>query len=292
MKRVVHPDSALSPEELKVREKQREKRARRAQREAAAGRGEPLPPPICHRSCVADKDAAHGTLLKRKRKAEKEALLALMDGHIPYFAGAELLAAGSCSLAGPGPPRVAKEKAADLVGSAARAATEKAAAAMELAALGVTAAPAAIEGEEAAIDPTAREAAERAEAIGAAVEELVVQLERMEAERVRLETRLARELNADRGFVDASRSRSKARIDLTCFICMDIDSHADAYMPCCLHRVHRACIAKWHALGQNQTKHAIMAPRQDNGWKPVAMARVHGCPHCRSERLSARVPRV
>ena len=87
MKRVVHPDSALSPEELKVREKQREKRARRAQREAAAGRGEPLPPPICHRSCVADKDAAHGTLLKRKRKAEKEALLALMDGHIPILRG-------------------------------------------------------------------------------------------------------------------------------------------------------------------------------------------------------------
>ena len=28
----------------------------------------------------------HGTLLKRKRKAEKEALLALMDSHIPYFA--------------------------------------------------------------------------------------------------------------------------------------------------------------------------------------------------------------
>ena len=202
----------------------------------------------------------------------------------------QLEAAGSCSSAGPA--RVAREKAADLVGSAARAATEKAAAAMELGALGATAAQAAIEGEEAAIDPTAREAAERAEAIGAAVEELVVELERMEAERVRLEKRLARELKADRGFVDASRSRSDARIDLTCFICMDIDSHADAYMPCCLHRVHRACIAKWHALGQNPTKHAIMAPRQDNGWKPVAMAQVHGCPHCRSERLSARVPRV
>jgi hypothetical protein len=167
-------------------------------------------------------------------EAEKEALLALMDGHIPYFAGAELLAAGSCSLAGPGPPRVAKEKAADLVGSAARAATEKAAAAMALAAFGVTVAQAAIEGEEAGIHP-AREAAERAEAIGAAVEELVVQLERMEAERVRLETRLARELNADRGFVDASRSRSKARIDLTCFICMDIDSHVMllGYRVCC-----------------------------------------------------------
>ena len=80
-KRALLPDWALSAEELKQRVKQREKRARRAEREAAARRGKPLPPPICHRPRVADNAAAPDTLVKRRRKAEKEALLALRDGH-------------------------------------------------------------------------------------------------------------------------------------------------------------------------------------------------------------------
>ena len=86
-------------------------------------------------------------------------------------------------------------------------------------------------------------------------------------------------------------SRSNARTDLTCFICMDVDSHADAYMPCCLYRVHRACIATWHALGQNKTKHVIMAPKQDNGWTPVAM---HECMSARTAvlRYCPRVSRA
>ena len=119
----------------------------------------------------------------------------------------------------------------------------------------------------------------------------MVALESIEAERVRLEKRLARELTADRGFVDKARSRSNARTDLTCFICMDVDSHADAYMPCCLYRVHRACIATWHALGQNKTKHVIMAPKQDNGWTPVAM---HECMSARTAvlRYCPRVSRA
>ena len=84
-------------------------------------------------------------------------------------------------------------------------------------------------------------------------------MEKIEAERVRLEKRLARELIADRGFVDEARSRSNARTDLTCFICMDVDSHADAYMSCCLHRVHRACIACTVHASRAPCMHRIMA---------------------------------
>ena len=140
---------------------------------------------------------------------------------------------------------------------------------------------------KAAIEQAAASVAERAKAIGEAVEGMLASLEKAEAERLRLERRLARELMADRGFVDEARSRSKARTDPTCFICMDVNSHADAYMPCCLHRVHRACIQRWHSIGQDKTKHQISTPKQGGGWKPVAMARVHECPHCGSEMQSA-----
>jgi hypothetical protein len=116
-------------------------------------------------------------------------------------------------------------------------------------------------------------------------------LETAEAQRLRLEKRLAREVASDRGYIDEARTRLSARNENPCFICMD--SHTDAYMPCCQHRVHSACIKRWHAMGQDRDgRHAVKAPRRDGGWKPVAMARVHECPHCGAEMLSARVPRV
>ena len=129
------------------------------------------------------------------------------------------------------------------------------------------------------------------EAIGAAMEGMVAALETAEAQRLRIEKRLAREVASDRGYIDEARTRLSARNENPCFICMD--SHTDAYMPCCQHRVHSACIKRWHAMGQDKDgRHAVKAPRRDGGWKPVAMARVHECPHCGAEMLSARVPRV
>ena len=123
--------------------------------------------------------------------------------------------------------------------------------------------------------------------MGKVLEETVAELMTAEAKRLREARRLARQIASDRGFVDEVHSRSNPRMELECFICMLAET--DAYMPCCLHRVHRACIQRWHSMGQDKTKHQISAPKQGGGWKPVAMARVHECPHCGSEMQSARV---
>ena len=152
--------------------------------------------------------------------------------------------------------------------------------------------------EEAAAEEALAERleAERAEAeheaVGAAVEELVEAVEQAEARRLQLERRLAREIAPGRDFIDEARARPSARNENACFICMNSDEATDSYMPCCRHHVHRACILRWHGMGQNKTKHQIKAPKQDGGWKPVDMARLHQCPNCSAEMLSARVPRL
>ena len=278
-------DWALSAEELKQRVKQREKRARRAEREAAARRGEPLPPPVCHRPRVADNAAAHDTLVKRKRKAEKEALLALTHMSVPDFARAEQVVAAD--FAGPA-GRVAAEKAAALVATAARAATEKSVAAAELSAIAQAERAEAerAEAERAEVERVAAACVEAA--MGEVLEETLAELTTAEAKRLREAWRLARQIASDRGFVDEARSRSNPRMELACFICLHAET--DAYMPCCSHRVHRACIAKWHGFGRCKSQHKVMAPTQGGGWMSVDMARVHECPMCGGEMQSARVP--
>ena len=277
---------------LKQAKREKERLARQGSRERAAQRavvaketGVALLTPRRGPTPLPDEQVSRGHRQKRARLAVKAAAAAVTAAGLPDFAVAAIESMVETSVI---------EHAAATQAAAEQAAAEQAAveAAIKVAIEAAATEAAAAEIEVAIEQAAASMVAERAEAIGEAVEGMLASLEKAEAERLRLERRLARELMADRGFVDEARSRSDARIDLTCFICMDVDSHADAYMPCCLHRVHRACIQRWHSMGQDKTKHQISAPKQGGGWKPVAMARVHGCPHCRSERLSARVPRV
>ena len=192
--------------------------------------------------------------------------------------------------------RMAAESAAAESAAAEQAATAAAAEAEAEAVIEAAATEAAAAEIEAAIEQVAACAAAEAEAIGAAVEGIVASVEQAEAERLRKAQAEARKIAPDRGFIDEARSRSTARvvddgIEATCFICMD--SHPNAYMPCCRHLVHRACVQRWHAMGQDKTgKHELRAPTEGSGWKPVAMARLHECPHCGSPLLSARVPRI
>jgi flagellar biosynthesis GTPase FlhF len=151
------------------------------------------------------------------------------------------------------------------------------------------------EAERAEVEQAAAEkaAAEKATAEAAAVAKAAAAAEaaaKAEAGRLRLKRRLEREMEADRGYVDSARIQSEPRLQHACFVCMDSDLPTDSYMPCCRHHVHRACIARWHGMGQNKTKHQAKAPKQDGGWKPVDMARLHQCPHCSAEMLSARLP--
>ena len=279
---------------LKQAKREKERLARQGSRERAAQRavvaketGVALLTPRRGPTPLPDEQVSRGHQQKRARLAVKAAAAAVTAARLPDFAVAATAIESMVETS-------VVENAAATQAAAEQAAAEQAAveAAIKVAIEAAATEAAAAEIEVAIEQAAASMVAERAEAIGEAVEGMLASLEKAEAERLRLERRLARELMADRGFVDEARSRSDARIDLTCFICMDVDSHADAYMPCCLHRVHRACIQRWHSMGQDKTKHQISAPKQGGGWKPVAMARVHGCPHCRSERLSARVPRV
>ena len=229
------------------------------------------------------------TLQRRKRKATNEAVLSLIDVGLPDFGvvGVDAVTTVECI-----------EASTDCTAAEQAAAAERDAAgeaavssAIEEAAVGQAAAELADAEIEAAIEQAAAYvAAEHAEAISEAMEGMLASLEKVEADRLRLERRLTRQTGSDRGYVDAARSRSSARMEHACFICLD--SHTDAYMPCCSHRVHRACIQRWHSMGQDKIKHQIKAPKQGGGWNPVSMTRVHKCPPCSSEMLSARVPRL
>jgi hypothetical protein len=287
-------DPALPPEQLRSRLKQRRKLARRAERATALALG--LPPPDPHTDKggrPALQEVKQSTLQRRGRRAANRVVLASIDFALPDFQVSGLQVAAAVDAVGE-TVAAAEHSAADFAANERAAsdwaASEAAAAeqAIQQAAAGVAAAEI-----EAAIDQAAASAAMQAEcvAIGEAVEGMVAALETAEAPRLRLEKRLAREVASDRGYIDEARTRLSARNENPCFICMD--SHTDAYMPCCQHRVHSACIKRWHAMGQDKDgRHAVKAPRRDGGWKPVAMARVHECPHCGAEMLSACVPRV
>ena len=129
--------------------------------------------------------------MKRKRKAEKEALLALTDMSVPDFARAEQVVAAD--FAGPA-GRVAAEKAAGLVATAARAATEKSVAAAELSAI-AQAERAEAERAEAERAEVERVAAAYVEAaMGEVLEETLAELTTAEAKRLREAWRLARQI--------------------------------------------------------------------------------------------------
>ena len=128
--------------------------------------------------------------------------------------------------------------------------------------------------------------------IGVAVEDMVVELEKADAQRQQLKMRLAREMAPDRGFIDEARAWPSARNENACFICIDPDVPTDSYMPCCRHHVHCACIKRWHAMGRNMNKHQVKAPNQNYGWIPVNLARLRQCPYCSADMLSARVPKL
>jgi hypothetical protein len=172
----------------------------------------------------------------------------------------------------------AEEAAAVIAEAAAEAAIEQAAAKLVAAEI------------EAAIEVEAQKAAERAVAEQVATE-------RAAAKTAAAEKRLVREgMAPDRGFVDEA-SRPAARIlddgmeDICCICLLECPN---AYMPCCRHHVHSACIKIWHGMGQDKTgKHAVKTPKQGGGptkWKPEAMERLHECPLCGAALPSARVP--
>ena len=102
-----------------------------------------------------------------------------------------------------------------------------------------------------------------------------------------------RRLAPDRGYVEASRISHEVNAQATCVICMENaaeDSNPpDCRMPCCEAHVHRACIMKWHALGQRSERFMATAPRRDGGVKPVRMASVGMCPACKEPLASARI---
>ena len=163
-------------------------------------------------------------------------------------------------------------------------ATDKVAAAVELAALvlSVTAEQAALEGEEAAIDPAACEAAERPEVIAAAVEELVPVVERTEAQRLRLGKRLAREMapTADGVAFDTELPAAAPALgDDICISCMD---EAHEFEPGCFgrlgcgHAVCKHCLGKWIAKGGQPVR-----PYRDEDMNMQMLAPPAKCPICR-----------
>ena len=148
---------------------------------------------------------------------------------------------------------------------------------------------------EAAIEAVAAEREQQE--VAAVVEEMVVAVE-AERKRQQKAKKQAALLRSDGGYVDEA-SRPAARIiddgdEDTCCICFL--ECPNAYMPCCRHHVHSACIKKWHGMGQDKTgKHGVKTPKVGGGptkWKPEAMERLHECPQCGAALKSARVPRL
>ena len=283
-------DPALPPKQLAARLKERAKIARRKERQVT---GEA--PLVGGRPLQGDSPKPD-TLQRRKRKAAKEAAAGLIDLGLPDFdvvGGVEAAATAAMEAAA---EKTRADNAAAMQAAseqaAAEAATEAATeAAIEAAVEQAAAEAAAAEIEEAIGEAAACMAAERAAAIDEVVDGMVAAEEKADAERLRLERRLTREMEPDRGYVDAARSGSNPHLERECFFCLESDTNA--YMPCCQRRVHKACIQTWHAMGQDKTgKHELRAPRMDGGWKPVVMERLHTCPWCNAEMLSARVWRV
>ena len=276
-------DPALPPETLKARLKQRAKLARR---KARAVTGEA--PLIGGRPTQGDSPKP-ATLQRRKRTAAALALIHSTDAGLPDFA-TSFEAATTLECTGvttydwmAAEPAAAAEQ--DFEHAAAEAAAEPT---IEAAA----AVAAAAETEAAMEQVAACVVGERAE-LRAVVEAMVATVATAEAERRRKAQAWARQIAPDRGYVDEARSRSNARDQHTCFVCLDTDIPTDSYMPCCRNHVHKACIQTWHAMGQDKTgKHELKAPRIGGGWKPVVMERLHKCPVCNSHLLSARVPRI
>jgi hypothetical protein len=187
---------------------------------------------------------------------------------------------------------MAAERAAAKSAAAEQAAAEAAAEATAEAAIEAAATEAAAAEIEAAIIQVAACVAAVEAAMGEVLGVMVSELTEVEADRQRVAQAWARKIAPDRGYVDEARSRSNARERHACFICLDSDLPTDSYMPCCQHHVHRACIARWHGLGRDISKHQVKGPNQYGGWKPVDLARVHDCPHCGQHIPSARVPRL
>jgi flagellar biosynthesis GTPase FlhF len=296
--RLKDDDPTLDPARLKNRLKKRRydevAAQRKAAAEVAARLGQPSPPPP-----LTGRPRKVGTLVNRPTPPITPAVGIFnlkFDGAVAAAAlvsfSRDAAAVAVAQAAGP-----AEKAAAELVVENDETVERLLAAAADQAAADQAAA------EKAAADEAERAEAKRAEVVQAAAEKAATEkaaakaaaakaVAKAEAGRLRMKQRLQREMEADRGYVDSALVQSEPREQHACFICMNPDVPTDSYMPCCRHHVHRTCISRWHGMGQNKTKHQIKAPKQDGGWKPVDMARLHQCPHCSAEMLSARVPKL
>lgn len=283
-------DPALDPTKLQRRLARQAQRAAAKERdEAAVARGEVALPAKPGRKRLSDEmltlPGHEEALRKRKRKASASCepvpvlTSSISGGLIDYALTSFNGLIEACT-------DQAEQAAADQ--AAAQAAAEAAVgAAVEQTLADLAAAEIHMAVEQAAAQLAAEKVvAEMMAAVMAACLKAAKERERKAAKKRRVAANLA----SDGGYVDEARSRSKARMEHACFICLE--SHTDAYMPCCGQHVHRACIARWHGMDRNKTKHQAMAPKQGGGWKPVDMARLHQCPHCGAEMLSARVHRL
>ena len=315
--KVARPEPVVTPEAAararKLHKKALAKRALRAanaERAAARAQGIDVPPAKIGRPCTSNPKVS--TLRNRKSLARKAAAAAQINTQLPFYGQVATHSELCINAALDRPTQAIEQAAAEMTAAAAtgyETAESMATEALNAAAPTVLAA-AEIEALE-AMEPEALEAAavelEAAEfeyrveevaaptaaecvgvAVGQALEALVAKLEKDDAKRRQLDRRLARELAPDRGYVDHTRKRSRPRDEHACFICLELAT--DACMPCCMNGVHQACIARWHAMGQNVNKHMVSAPKQGGGWKPKRMERVHKCPVCRTHMPSARVP--
>ena len=245
-------DPALPPETLKARLKQRAKLARR---KARAVTGEA--PLIGGRPTQGDSPKP-ATLQRRKRTAAALALIHSTDAGLPDFA-TSFEAATTLECTGvttydwmAAEPAAAAEQ--DFEHAAAEAAAEPT---IEAAA----AVAAAAETEAAMEQVAACVVGERAE-LRAVVEAMVATVATAEAERRRKAQAWARQIAPDRGYVDEARSRSNARDQHTCFVCLDTDIPTDCTHTC-------------HAAGIMCTRHAF---RHGMPWvriRPVSMSLRH-----------------
>ena len=278
------------PVKQQKRERERLKKQRAAQRAAEAAENGVCPAPLKHGpKPLPDEAVSAGHRQKRARKAVKAAVAVVTGAGLPDLAAAAGAIESVAAMA-------AENAAATQAAAAQQAAAEQAVAEAAVEAIKAAATEAAAAELEAAINQVAACVAAVEVAMGEVCEEMVSELTAAEAERQRVAQAWARKIAPDRGYVDEARSRSNAREQHTCFICLDtLDSNlpTDSYMPCCRNHVHKACIQTWHAMGQDKTgKHVLKAPRIGGGWKPVAMERLHNCPFCNYHLSSARVPRV
>ena len=275
------PPPPLPPEVVAQRAvwaaKGRAKRA--ADKQRAMARAEGFPPPLRakigrpRKKWAGEAIAAPDTVQRCKRRAASKALpdeawhslvdyAVLLDKAAADKAAADKAAAEQAA--------AEQEAAAVVAAAAAEAAIEQAAA--ELAAAEIEAA---IELEAAVI------MAER-EAIGAAMEELLVAVEKREAERLRLQRRLAREvapMTHGEAFDIQLPPPLPALGDDVCVSCFD---KAHECEPGCFgrlgcgHAVCKSCLGRWIAKGGKPVK-----PYRDENREMQMLAPPACCPICK-----------